>query len=138
MYILCVPVFLCLNTDLCSSACEIPDDRHPKMTSLNIQDWFVRMSAFNVYGTANNDRVLVADGTANNDRLCAQLVISINLTNFAMPFTKGALGWMMNVALASLKNQTSAQAAWPKSWEAVLTILLIILPTIPFWKSIRD
>ena len=66
----------------------------------------------------------VTDGTANhNNRLCVQLKIALVMTNFTLPFTEAALEWIVNSALSSLRNQTSAQAAWPNSWEAVLSIV---------------
>jgi hypothetical protein len=66
--------------------------------------------------------VEVVNSIANNNRLCAHLVISLNLTNFTIPFTKGALEWMVSAAFASLKNQTSARTVWPNSWQAVLVV----------------
>lgn len=65
----------------------------------------------------------VTDGTANNnDRLCVQLNMHLVMTNFTLPFTKAALEWIVNSAFSSLKNQTIARSAWPKSWQAVLSI----------------
>ena len=64
----------------------------------------------------------VANTSINGNRLCAQLNIALDMTNFTLPFARGALEWMLNSALGSLKNQTSTRSAWPSTWQAILSI----------------